>query len=67
MPTWGRVAHAVATVRYPAQRWEVLAGAASRMDRVTASRLARLPARTYDDVDAVLDAIFPRPQPVAPS
>jgi hypothetical protein len=55
-----RVVDAVAGLDYPAQRWEILASvAAAGADRLTASYLARLPAGTYPDVQAVLAAAFP--------
>jgi hypothetical protein len=66
-----RLVAVLCDVRYPAERWEIIAGAAARgADRVTAYRLARLPYRTYPDLDAVLAGVFaaqeavPRPGPV---
>jgi hypothetical protein len=71
-----RLVDVLCDVRYPAERWEIIAGAAARgADRVTAYRLARLPYRTYPDLDAVLAGVFaaqaavPRPRsgPVEPA
>ncbi|MFC5952709.1 DUF2795 domain-containing protein [Pseudonocardia lutea] len=69
-----RLVDVLRDVRYPAERWEIIAGAAARgADTVTAYRLARLPYRTYPDLDAVLAGVFagraavPRPGPVEPA
>ncbi|MCE3552141.1 DUF2795 domain-containing protein [Pseudonocardia sp. RS11V-5] len=54
-----RLVDVLCDVRYPAERWEIIAGAAARgADRVTAYRLARLPYRTYPDLDTVLDTVL---------
>lgn len=62
-----RLVDVLCDVRYPAERWEIIAGAAARgADRVTAYRLARLPYRTYPDLEAVLAGVFaaqPMPRP----
>ncbi|MCE0766903.1 DUF2795 domain-containing protein [Pseudonocardia kujensis] len=54
-----RLVDVLCDVRYPAERWEIIAGAAARgADRVTAYRLARLPYRTYPDLDTVLGTVL---------
>ncbi|GAA4699304.1 hypothetical protein GCM10023215_42260 [Pseudonocardia yuanmonensis] len=69
-----RLVDVLRDVRYPAERWEIIAGAAARgADTVTAYRLARLPYRTYPDLDSVLAGVIasraamPRPGPVEPA
>jgi hypothetical protein len=56
-PLHERLVDLLGAVRYPAERWEIVAEAATRgADRATAYRLARLPYRTFHDLDSVLDA-----------
>jgi hypothetical protein len=55
-----RLIDAIAEVEFPAERWQVIACAATRRaDPVTCSRLARLPGRTYADLAEVLAAALP--------
>ncbi|MFR9801109.1 hypothetical protein ACL02T_02265 [Pseudonocardia sp. RS010] len=61
-----RLVDVLRDVRYPAERWEIIAGATTRgADALTACHLARLPYRTYTDLDAVLTGVFGR-RPVTP-